>query len=232
MSINKKEFSKALKKAFPQTLPVLAGFLTLGAAYGILMQVNGYGALWACLFSAICFCGSMQFAAITLLTTAFDPVSAFVLSILVNARHLFYGLSFLKKYKGMGKVKFFLIYLLCDETYSIVASRECDEGINQKYYYLCISLLDYFYWVFGTLIGSIAGGFITFDTSGLDFALTALFVVLFAEQLKEKKNLITGFIGIACTVVSRFIFGSANLIIPAMVMILVILSAGRKRLCH
>lgn len=232
MSINKTEFSKALKQAFPNTMPVLAGFLTLGAAYGILMQVNGYGVLWAVLFSAICFCGSMQFTAITLLTTAFDPVSAFLLSILVNARHLFYGLSFLKKYKGMGKVKFFLIYLLCDETYSIIASREPDENTNRKYYYFCVSVLDYIYWVLGTFIGSIAGGLITFDTSGLDFALTALFVVLFAEQLKQKKNWILGFIGIVCTVLSRLIFGSSNLIIPAMVMILVILFAGRKRLCR
>lgn len=231
-NIKKREFKNAFKAAFPATIPVLTGFLTLGIAYGILMQTKGYGVLWAFLMSAICFCGSMQFAAITLLTAAFDPVGAFLLSLLVNARHLFYGLSLLQKYKGMGKLKFFLIYLLCDETFSIVSSREPQNGINRKYYYGFISFLDYFYWIAGTVIGSVAGGFITFNTKGLDFALTALFVVLFAEQMKNKQNYILGAIGILCTVISLVIFGAGNLVIPAMVMIIIILSVGRNKLCN
>lgn len=230
--MKEQELKNAFKAAFPTTIPVLTGFLTLGIAYGILMETKGYNFLWSGLMSAVCFCGSMQFAAITMLTTAFDPVGAFLLSILVNARHLFYGLSFLEKYKGMVKIKFILIYLLCDETFSIVSVREPSEDINRKYYYFFISVLNYIYWVMGTVMGGLAGGLITFNTKGLDFALTALFVVLFAEQMKDKKNYILGFIGIACTVVSRLVFGADNLVIPAMVMILCILVAGRKKLCR
>lgn len=232
MTNKKTELIKALKEAFPTTIPVLTGFLTLGIAYGILMKTNGYGVLWAFLMSAVCFCGSMQFAAITFLTTSFNPLSAFLLSLLVNARHLFYGLSLLQKYKGMGKLKFFLIYLLCDETYSIVSSKEPKEGVNRKYYYGFVSILDYIYWITGTVIGSIAGGLITFNTKGLDFALTALFVVLFAEQMKNKKNWILGFIGILSTVLSLAIFGENNLVIPAMIMIIILLIMGRNKLCN
>lgn len=230
-NIKTKELKNAFKEAFPTTIPVLTGFLTLGVAYGILMETKGYGVLWAFLMSAICFCGSMQFAAITFLTTAFNPLGAFFLSLLVNARHLFYGLSLLQKYKGLGKIKFFLIYLLCDETFSIVSSKELKEGINRKYYYAFVSILDYSYWILGTVIGSLAGGLITFNTKGLDFALTALFVVLFAEQMKNKKHWILGFIGIISTVLSLVIFGADNLVIPAMVMIIIILAAGRNKLC-
>lgn len=233
MDITKRnEFKKAFKAAFPSTIPVLTGFLTLGIAYGILMQTKGYGVLWAFLMSAVCFCGSMQFAAITLLTSGFNPVGAFLLSLLVNARHLFYGLSLLQKYKGMGKMKFFLIYLLCDETFSIVSSREPQKGINRKFYFCFISFLNYVYWVTGTVVGSVAGGLITFNTKGLDFALTALFVVLFAEQMKNKQNYILGAIGIVSTVISLIIFGADNLVIPAMVMIILLLSAGRNKLCR
>ena len=125
----KKEIWKALSTAFPHTIPVLTGFLVLGFAYGVLMQTKGYGVLWAFLMSAIAFCGSMQFVAITLLTTVFNPFHAFILSFIVNARHLFYGLSMLTKYKGLGKLRIFLIYTLCDETFSIACSVEPDQGV-------------------------------------------------------------------------------------------------------
>lgn len=228
---NDKKFSRALAAAFPHTLPVLAGFLVLGIAYGMLMLEKGYGPQWSVLMSAVAFCGSMQFVAITLLSTAFQPLEAFVLSLLVNARHLFYGLSMLDKYKGFGKVKAFLIYTLCDETFSIVSSVNPPEGIEPKYFYLGISLLDYLYWVTGTLLGGLLGGIMPFDMKGLDFALTALFVVLFIEQMKKKENWILGLIGIGCALVSRFVFGAENMVLPALAIILVTLLAGRKKLC-
>ena len=152
-------FRRALAAAFPHTLPVLAGFLVLGIAYGMLMLEKGYGPEWSVLMSAVAFCGSMQFVAITLLTTAFQPLEALILSLLVNARHLFYGLSMLDKYKGFGKVKGFLIYTLCDETFSIVSSSTPPEGVEPKYFYLSISLLDYLYWVTGTFLGGMLGDF-------------------------------------------------------------------------
>ena len=228
----KHKFVSALSAAFPHTLPVLAGFLVLGIAYGMLMLEKGFGPQWSVLMSAVAFCGSMQFVAITLLTTAFHPLEALILSLLVNARHLFYGLSMLDKYKGFGKVKGFLIYTLCDETFSIVSSVNPPDGIEPKYFYLSISLLDYLYWVFGSLLGGLLGGYMPFDMKGLDFALTALFVVLFLEQMKKKGNWILGLIGIACALVSRFVFGAANMVLPALIIILITLLAGRKKLCN
>ncbi len=221
-------FRQSFKAAFPHTIPVLTGFLVLGMAYGVLMQTKGYGVVWAVLMSAIAFCGSMQFVAITLLTTAFNPIQAFLLSIMVNARHLFYGISMLEKYKGLGKIRGFLIYVLCDETFSIASSIDPPDGIDRKYFFFSISLLDYLYWMIGTFFGSVLGNLITFNTKGLDFVLTALFVVLFLEQMKNKENRVYGVIGIISTAVSLCIFGAGNLVIPAMVIILCILVMGYR----
>ena len=220
----------ALKAAFPVTIPVLTGFLCLGMAYGVLMQSKGYGPLWSVLVSAVAFGGSMQFVAITLLTTAFDPLQAFLLSVMVNARHLFYGLALLGKYKGLGKVRGFLIYTLCDETFSLVSTVEPPSQIPPRSFYFCISLLNYLYWITGTALGGILGNFLTFDTTGLDFALTALFVVLFLEQWKKKENRPAGIIGIVCAAVSLVIFGADNLVIPAMVLMSAVLLLGRRRM--
>lgn len=226
------ERRKAFAAAFPHTIPVLTGFLTLGMAYGVLMQKNGYGMIWSVLMSAIAFCGSMQYVAITLLTTTFQPLQAFLLSIMVNARHLFYGLSMLHKYRGLGKVRGFLIYTLCDETFSIACSIEPPNDVNRKYFYFFLSLLDYLYWIAGTFLGGILGNLIRFDTRGLDFALTALFIVLFLEQWKKKDNRISGIIGIVCAVVALVLVGADNFVIPAMVLILFVLTIGRKKLCN
>lgn len=231
MSERKQSFKAALGAAFPHTIPVFTGFLFLGAAYGMLMQTKGYGALWSVMMSAVAFCGSMQFVAITLLTTVFDPLQAFLLSIMVNARHLFYGISMLQTYKGMGRAKAFLVYTLCDETFSLCYNLKPPEEIDRKQFYIAISLLNYLYWVFGTFVGAVLGDFITFDTTGLDFALTALFVVLFIDQLKSTENRKAGLVGVVATTLSLLLFGSGNLVIPAMLLILLILSAGRKTLC-
>jgi 4-azaleucine resistance transporter AzlC len=221
---------RALGAAFPSTIPVMTGFLCLGLAYGVLMQSKGYGPLWSTLMSAVAFGGSMQFVAITLLTTAFDPVQAFLLSIMVNARHLFYGLSMLEKYKGLGAARIPLIYTLCDETFSLTSTLEPPEGVERKPFYLSISLLDYTYWVTGTLLGGVLGGYLHFDTTGMDFALTALFVVLFLEQWKKKENRPSAVIGVACTLLMLVVFGD-SLVIPSMALITVMLLAGRKKLC-
>ena len=164
-----KSLKSVWKYAFPHTIPVLTGFMFLGITYGILMQTKGYGVFYSFLMSAIAFCGSMQFVAITLLTTAFNPLQAFLLSIMVNARHLFYGISMLSKYKGLGKARFFLIYTLCDETFSIVSSVEPPKEVNPTHFYCLISFLDDIYWILGTLIGAIAFG--TMITRFLPFLL-------------------------------------------------------------
>jgi len=221
----------AVKAAFPATVPVMTGFLALGVAYGILMRTNGYGPLWSTLMSAIGFGGSMQYVAITLLVTAFDPLQAFLLALMVNARHIFYGLSLLDKYKGLGKARFFMVFALCDETFSLVSTLEPPEGVERKDFYFWITLLDYLYWVGGTALGGLLGRFITVDTTGLDFALTALFVVLFLEQWKKPENRPFGLIGLGCAGAILAVFGADNLVIPAMALILAVLLGGRKRLC-
>ena len=221
----------AIKAAFPATVPVLTGYGCLGFAYGLLMEANGYGPFWAALMSALGFGGSMQYVAISLLVTAFDPLQAFLLSIMVNARHIFYGLSMLEKYKGMGKLRVFLIYVLSDETFSLVSTLEPPENVARKDFYFWISLLDYSYWIIATALGGVFGGFLRFDTTGLDFALTALFVVLFIEQWKKRENRPAGVIGVVCAAASLAVFGADNLVIPAMILILAVLLGGRKKLC-
>ena len=221
----------ALRAAFPATVPVMTGFLVLGFAYGVLMQTKGYGVVWATAMSALVLGGSIQYVAVTLLTTAFDPVQAFLLSVMVNARHLFYGLSLLDKYRGLGRVRPFLISTLCDETFSLVSTLEAPEGVERRDFYFWISLLNYSYWVGATALGALAGSHIPFDTTGLDFALTALFVVLFLEQWKKPEARVPGAVGIGAAVVSAAVFGPDNLVIPAMVLMTAILLGGRKRLC-
>lgn len=223
------DYTRALKTAFPHTIPVLTGYGVLGMAYGVLMATNGYGVLWAALMSAIGFGGSVQYAVVPLLTTAFDPVQAFLLSLMINARHLFYGLSMLEKYKGLGKIRGFLIYVLSDETFSIVSCVEPPEGADRKLFYFFVSLLDYLYWIGATIVGALIGGMLTFDTTGLDFVLTALFVVLFMEQMKNHENYRFGAIGIAASAAATVIFGADNMVIPSMIIILVILLAGRRK---
>lgn len=221
----------ALRAAFPHTIPVLTGFLFLGVAYGVLMSSKGYGPVWSTLMSAIGFGGSMQFVAISLLTAAFDPAQAFFLSCMVNARHLFYGLSMLEKYRGLGPARIPLVYTLCDETFSLVSTVEPPPGVDRKYFYLSISLLDYAYWVGATALGGVLGHLLPFDFTGLDFALTALFVVLFIEQVIKRENRAPGAIGLVCSVVGLAVFGADNMIIPAMVLTLIVLLVGRRKLC-
>jgi len=200
-------------------------------AYGLLMAANGYGPLWSVLMSAVGFGGSMQYAAVSILVTAFEPLQAFLLTLMVNARHVFYGLSMLERYKGLGWARFPLIYTLSDETFSLVSTLEVPEGVERRTFFLCISLLDYSYWVIATALGGLLGSVLTFDTTGMDFVLTALFVVLFLEQWKQPERRGAGLAGIACAAVSLVVFGPDKLVIPAMLMILAVLLGGRKVKC-
>ena len=191
----------ALRAAFPATVPVLTGYLCLGMAYGLLMSASGYGPLWAVFMSILVFGGSIQYVAVTLLTAAFAPVQAF------------------------------LIFALTDETFSLVSTLEPPKDVERRDFYFWISLLNYSYWVCGSLLGGILGSLLTFDTTGMDFALTALFVVLFLEQWKKRENRAAGLIGMACAAVSLAVFGADNLVIPAMALILAALLGGRRLNC-
>lgn len=223
-----KEKSKAFRAALPYTIPVLTGYIFLGFAYGILMNSKGFGVGYTLLMSLIVYAGSGQYLAITLLTTAFNPLHALVMTLMVNARHIFYGISMLEKYKNMGRVKPYLIFGLTDETFSIVCSVNPPEGVNPRWFRFFITLLDHCYWVLGSVLGGVFGSFITFNTKGLDFVLTALFVVIFLGQWKTKQNRRPAIIGVLCSVICLLIFGQDNFIIPAMIVILTVLSIFRK----
>ena len=214
----------ALRYAFPKTVPVMAGYLVLGTAYGILMNVNGYGIWWAVLISIFVYAGSLQYLGITFFAAAVNPWYAFFMSLMLNARHLFYGLSMLDKYKDGGKLKPYLIFALTDETFSVLCNEEVPEGINKYHVYFFASLLDHLYWVTGALIGSLAGGLIRFDTAGMDFALTALFVVIFVDQWKSGQGHKAALAGVGASALCVAVFGQSVFIIPAMILILIIIT--------
>ncbi|HAA25704.1 MAG TPA: branched-chain amino acid ABC transporter permease [Ruminiclostridium sp.] len=223
-----KEKKTALKAAFPHTIPVLTGFVFLGAAYGILMNSKGYGIGWTILFSLTAFAGSAQYLAITFLTSVFNPIYALLMTLMINARHIFYGISLLNRYKDTGRLKPYLIFGLCDETFSIVCSTKPLEDVNENWFYFFITLLDHGYWVLGSAIGSMLGSIVLFNTKGLDFVLTALFVVIFVGQWKTRKDHKPAVIGVLCSVICLVIFGQGNFIIPSMIAILAALTLFRK----
>ncbi|NLJ95592.1 MAG: branched-chain amino acid ABC transporter permease [Clostridiales bacterium] len=220
----------ALKAALPYTLPVLSGYIVLGAAYGILMNNQGISLFWIAFSSIFIYAGSMQFVTVALLSTGFDLPGAFLMTLMVNARHLFYGISFLQKYRNMGLIKPYLIFSLTDETFSLLCSAEVPKNISRKWFYFYISFLDQLYWVIGSLLGGFLGGLLKFDTNGLEFVLTALFVVIFINQWKATKNHIPAIIGLVSAIMCRVLFGATDFIIPSMIVILLSVTLLRSPL--
>ena len=225
-----KNILQGMKAAFPYTLPVMFGWIFVGLTYGVLMSNIGYNAWWTMLFSAVCFCGSMQFAAIPMMSAGFDPAQMLLMSYLVNFRHTFYGIPLLEKYGDTKAYKPFLIYTLSDEQFSLSVTAKKPEGMENKYFYFGINLLCYLYWIAISGLGGVIGHLITFDTSGLDFALNAMFIALFMQHWKEKANRPACLIGIGVTVLSRVIFGSSIFLIPALLAMLLIFWVGRDKL--
>lgn len=219
---------KTFKAAFKLTIPILTGFIFLGTAYGILMTSNGFGAVFTIATSVFIFAGSLQFVGVSFFTAVFNPLNVFIMSLMINARHIFYGIALVDKFKDIKKEKPPLILTLCDETFSVICSAEPPEGVKKGPFYLTIALLDYSYWIIGTAIGALYGQFITFNTEGIDFSLTALFVVIFVNQWKESKDKIPAVIGLGCSLLCLVIFGAENFIIPSMILIIIALLAYRK----
>lgn len=204
-------------RAAKDTIPVLAGYLVLGIGFGILLDSIGYGAPWAFFMSFFIYAGSMQYMAVSLISAGASlPVFALT-TLMVNARHLFYGISMVEKYRGTGIKKPYLIFSLTDETYSLVCNDV--NGVDEKdlpAYYFAVSFLDHIYWTGGSVLGSLLGTLITFDTTGIDFALTALFITVLTDQILKKENRLPGAAGIAVSVVCLLIFGADSFLIPAM----------------
>ncbi|MDO5425955.1 MAG: AzlC family ABC transporter permease [Eubacteriales bacterium] len=205
-----------VKHSFLASLPVMAGYIVLGIGFGILLHDKGYSFWWAILMSVSIYAGSMQYVGVDLLSSGASLLSAALMTLMVNARHLFYGISMVEKYRNMGLAKPYLIYSLTDETYSLVCDADLPEGVNRKWYYTLVSLLDQSYWVLGSFLGGLLGSALSFSSEGIDFAMTALFVVIFVEQWEKTKQHLPAILGLGISIVCLLIFGVSNFLIPSM----------------
>lgn len=222
--------TKAFRAALPYTLPICIGFLFLGMSYGFLMHSQGFSFLYPMLMSLFIFAGSMEFVtANLLLLPIFQPLHAFLLTLMVNARHLFYGLSMLDKFKNLGWKKTYLIFGLCDETFSLHCTISPPDGIDRGWFLFFTTLLNQLYWVLGSTLGALLGYVIQFNTKGIAFVMTALFVVLFLEQWDHAKDHRPALVGIGCTLVCLLVLGSKHFLLPAMGLILLCFLFLRRR---
>jgi len=220
--------SRAFLAAFPKTIPIMMGFLFLGMSYGIYMKVSGFSFVYPLCMSLVIFGGSLEFVAVTMLLGTFAPLQTFLVALMIQARHLFYGLALLEKYRGTGLKKTYLIFGMCDESFSINCSTEVPEDVDKGWFYFFVTVLNQGYWVTGATIGGLLGSFIRFDTKGLEFVMMAMFVVIFLEQwLKEKKHY-TELIGVGASVLCLVLFGAESFLIPTLLCILCFLTLFRK----
>jgi len=217
-----------LRLAFIHTIPVLLGYVFLGAAFGILLSSKGYHFGWALLMSMFIYAGSMQFVAVGLLSSGVSLWTAVLLTLSVNARHIFYGLAMLDKYKDMGRKKPYMIFSLTDETFSLLCSPKLPPGVDKNSFYFYVSLLDHVYWIAGSVMGGLIGSILPFDAQGIDFAMTALFVVIFIEQWKSSKDHVPAVLGVCASLLCLILFGTDNFILPSMAVILFLLIILKK----
>lgn len=220
--------NKTVKTAFLDSLPVMTGYVFLGFGFGILMHKNGYGLLWSLAMSLFIYAGSMQYVAATLMTSGASFLTAALTTLVVNARHLFYGISMVDAYKGTGRKKPYLIFALTDETYSLVSKNQIPDGVDHHSYCFLVSLFDHAYWVTGTALGALAGSLIPINYEGIEFVLTALFVTIFVEQWLSVRDHRPALIGIGASVVCLLLFGKDVFLIPSMLIIALGLTLLRK----
>lgn len=221
---------KALKCAFPKTVPIFAGFWFLGISYGIMMRTQGFSFLYPTLMAITIFGGSLEFVAASMLLGAFAPLQTLLVSFMIQARHMFYGIAMLEKYKGTGWKKPYLIYAMCDESFSINCSAEIPPDVDKGWFMFFVSLLNQSYWVSGAMIGGLLGSLVKFDTEGLSFVMTAMFVVIFLDSFLKEKQHISSAIGIGASMLCLVIFGSESFMIPTMVCITVLLTLSRRQI--
>lgn len=221
---------EALAPAFRASIPIMAGYGFLGLTYGIYMHELGFGFLYPMLLAITVYAGSAEFLLGNMLVGSFHPLQAFLMVLVVNARHLFYGLTMLEKYKGMGWKKFFLIFGMSDETFAITSSIKPPHGVDRGWYLLWITWLDETYWVLGATMGGLIGPLLTFNLRGLDFVLTAMFTAIFVDNWLKEKNHTSSISGLAITGTCLIIFGADNFIIPSMVVTLIFLTLMKKKL--
>jgi len=221
--------TKAFRAALPHTIPICVGFLFLGMSYGFLMRSKGFSFLYPMLMSLCIFAGSMEFVTVDLLLSVFHPLSAFLLTLMVNARHLFYGISMLEKYKNTGWKKVYLIFGMCDESFSINCTVTPPPDVDKGWFMFFVTLLNHLYWVMGATAGALLGYVIHFDTTGIEFVMTALFIVMFIEQWDKAKSHSSAPTGVCCSLLCLLVFGSGNFIVPAMALIIVCFTVARGK---
>lgn len=221
---------KAFQCAFPYTIPIFTGFCFLGMTYGIYMSASGFSVWYPMLTSLTIFAGSMEFVTVNLLLGAFDPLQALTMTLMINARHLFYGISMLDRFKGLGWKKLYLIFGMCDESFSINCTVDVPEDVDRGWFMFFITLLNQLYWFSGATLGGLFGSLVPFHTEGLDFVMTAMFVVIFMEQWFKEEKHTSALVGTGLSLLCLLVFGGENFIIPAMLAILAALTVLRGQL--
>lgn len=221
---------KAFKAAWPKTIPIMAGFPFLGFSYGVYMNVSGFSFVYPMVMSAVIYGGSLEFLTVSMLLSPFAPLQVFTVSLMIQARHLFYGISMLEKFKGTGLKKFYLIYGMCDETFSVNYVADIPSDVDRGWFMFFVTLLNQIYWVAGATLGGLFGSLITFNTKGLDFVMTALFAVIFLDRLMTEKKHYTAAIGVLSALACRLIFGADSFMLPTMGLMLLLLTAFKKPL--
>ncbi len=221
--------NRTIRQAFFKSIPVLAGYVVLGIGFGILMRDAGYGVLWTAAMSLFIYAGSLQYVGVGLLAGGASVLTTAITSLMVNARHLFYSISMIDKYKDAGKYKPYMIFALTDETYSLLCDGMTPSGVEPNQYRFLVSLFNHSYWVAGSIIGSLLGAVLPFSTEGIEFSMTALFVAAFTEQWLTTKDHVPALTGLICTLLCLIVFGKDNFLIPAMLLITLVLTLLRGR---
>ncbi|MGL4606132.1 MAG: AzlC family ABC transporter permease [Eubacteriaceae bacterium] len=219
-----------LKYAFIQTIPVLCGYLFMGMAFGILLQEAGYNFLWAFFISVIIYAGSMQFVLIGMLGGSMGLLGVILLTLSVQSRHIFYGISLIEKFKRMGRAGLYMVFSLTDETYSLLCGMDIPKELDEKKVFLMVAVLNQSYWILGSTLGALFGSLIWFDTTGIDFAMTALFVVIFVEQWFGYNSHVPAIVGLVCGLTSLLVFGPESLILPSLIASVCVLMILKNRI--
>lgn len=219
-----------IQYAFKQSVPVMLGYLFLGIAFGLMLQNAGYHFLWAFAISVCVYAGSMQFIMVTLLSGGASLVYTAIMTLFINGRHIFYGFSFIERYRRMGKAYPYMVFSLTDETYSLLCRTKIPMELDEKKVTFWISLLNQCYWIAGSVIGGLAGQLITFDSTGIDFSMTALFVAITVEQWQENKNHIPAVSGFIASMLFLILLGADRFILPSLTLSVILLLITRKRM--
>ena len=220
---------KDILAAFKTSSPIIVTFLVLGSGYGLLMQSHGYGPFWSLISGIIIFSGTAQFVSVTMLTSG-SILMAGLTSLMISVRHIFFSISMIGRYNSEGRRKPYLYYALCDETYAMLSKDDGPEGVNVSNYRLLVTLFDQSAWVLGSVLGGWIGTLLTFDSTGIDFSMTALFTTVFIQQWLDNKQHLPAILGVTATLACRLIFGSDIFLIPAMIIIIGVLTAARGRI--